>query len=166
MTTPFWCLLIAAFLPFVLAGIGGYFKSQQFDTLDNNNPRVQSAQLVGAGARAVAAQQNAWEALAIFTAAVAVAHMAGADPGTSAMAAMLFIVSRKHRHTLTSKQCSATCMAASGRANARADVAITINCSRLSENCLNSAARRCTLNAACWIMIADPAFTRNCALRV
>jgi len=94
MTTPFWCLLIAAFLPIVLAGIGGYFKSQQFDTLDNNNPRVQSAQLVGAGARAVAAQQNAWEALAIFTAAVAVAHMAGADPGTSAMAAMLFIVSR------------------------------------------------------------------------
>ena len=94
MTIPFWCLLIAAFLPIVLAGIGGYFKSQQFDTLDNNNPRVQSAQLVGAGARAVAAQQNAWEALAIFTAAVAIAHMAGVDPATSATPAMLFIASR------------------------------------------------------------------------
>lgn len=94
MTTPFWCLIIAVFIPFVLAGIAGYFKSQQFDSLDNNNPRVQSAQLEGAGARAVAAQQNAWEALAVFTVAVAVAHMAGADPGSSATAAMLFVVAR------------------------------------------------------------------------
>ncbi len=94
MTTPFWCLLIAVLIPFVLAGIGGYFKSQQFDSLDNNNPRVQSALLEGAGARAVAAQQNAWEALAVFTAAVAVAHLAGADAGSSATAAMLFIAAR------------------------------------------------------------------------
>jgi len=94
MTTPFWCLLIAVFIPFVLAGVGGYFKSQQFDSLDNNNPRVQSAKLEGAGARAVAAQQNAWEALAMFTPSIAVAHMAGADPGSSATAAMLFVVAR------------------------------------------------------------------------
>jgi uncharacterized MAPEG superfamily protein len=94
MTTPFWCLLIVVFIPLVLAGISGYFKKQQFDSVDNNNPRAQSAKLEGAGARAVAAQHNAWEALAIFTASVAVAHMAGADPGTSATAAMLFVVCR------------------------------------------------------------------------
>jgi uncharacterized MAPEG superfamily protein len=45
-------------------------------------------------ARAYGAQQNAWEALAVFTAAVAAAHLAGADPGMSAMAAELFIVGR------------------------------------------------------------------------
>ncbi len=94
MTTPFWCLLITVLIPLVLAGIGGYFKSQQFDSVDNNNPRAQSALLEGAGARAVAAQQNAWEAVGIFTACVAVAHMAGADPGSSATAAMLFVVAR------------------------------------------------------------------------
>jgi uncharacterized MAPEG superfamily protein len=94
MTTPFWCLLIAVFIPFVLAMVGGYFKSQQFDALDNNNPRAQSAQLEGTGARAVAAQQNAWEALAMFTPSVAVAHMAGADPSSSATAALLFVAAR------------------------------------------------------------------------
>jgi uncharacterized MAPEG superfamily protein len=94
MTTPFWCLLIAAFMPIVLAGMGGYFKSQQFDSVDNSNPRNQTAQLEGAGARAAAAQSNAWEALAIFTASVAVAHMAGADPGSSATASVLFVGSR------------------------------------------------------------------------
>jgi uncharacterized MAPEG superfamily protein len=94
MTTPFWCLLIAVFIPFVLAMTGGYFKSQQFDAVDNNNPRAQSAQLEGAGARAVAAQQNAWEALAMFTPAVAVAHMAGADPSSSTTAALLFVAAR------------------------------------------------------------------------
>ncbi len=94
MTTPFWCLLVAVLLPIVLAGVGGYFKSQQFDAVDNNNPRAQSTQLTGAGARAVAAQNNAWEALAVFTAAVFVAHSAGADPGSSATAAMLFVGAR------------------------------------------------------------------------
>ena len=73
MTTPLWCLLIAALIPYVLAGISGYYKAQQFDAIDNNNPRAQSAQLEGAGARASAAQSNAWEAFAIFTAAVLVA---------------------------------------------------------------------------------------------
>jgi len=94
MTTPFWCLLVAVLLPIVLAGIGGYHKSKQFETVDNNNPRAQNARLEGAGARAVAAQNNAWEALAMFTAAVSVAHMAGADPGSSATAAMLFVAAR------------------------------------------------------------------------
>lgn len=94
MTTPFWCLLIAVFIPYVLAGTSGYFKAKQFGAIDNNNPRAQAAQLTGAGARAWAAQQNAWEALAVFTAAVVVAHLAGADAGRSAMAAQLFLGAR------------------------------------------------------------------------
>ena len=94
MTTPFWCLLVATFIPWVLAPIGGYFKAQQFDSLDNKNPRVQSANLEGAGARAVAAQENAWEALAVFSVAVFVNHLAGGDPGTAATASMIFVAAR------------------------------------------------------------------------
>ena len=66
MTVPFWCLFVAALLPILIAFTGGYFKTQQFDSVDNNNPRAQSVQLTGTGARAVAAQSNAWEALAVF----------------------------------------------------------------------------------------------------
>lgn len=94
MTTPFWCLLIAIFIPYVLSGCGSYFKVKQFGSLDNNQPRVQAAALTGVGARVNAAQQNAWEALAVFSAAVFVAHIAGADPGASATAAMVFVAAR------------------------------------------------------------------------
>lgn len=94
MTTPFWCLLIAVFIPYVLSGVGGYFKTKQFGSVDIKNPRLQAAQLEGIGHRAQAAQENAWEALAVFTAAVFMAHFAGADPQASANAAMLFIAAR------------------------------------------------------------------------
>ena len=94
MTTPLWCLLIASFIPFVLAGIGGYLRVQQLGELDANHPRVQAYELRDVAARAYAAQQNAWEALGLFTAAVVTAHLAGADAGSSATAASLFIVAR------------------------------------------------------------------------
>lgn len=94
MTTPFWCLLVAVLIPYVLAFTAAYFKSRQFGSVDNNNPRTQGAALTGVGARAWAAQANAWEALAVFTAAVGVAHLAGADPGRSATAAVLFVSAR------------------------------------------------------------------------
>jgi uncharacterized MAPEG superfamily protein len=94
VTFPFWCLLVAALAPYVLAGLGGYFKYKQFGNVDNDHPRIQAAALEGAGARAVAAQQNAWEALALFTAAVVVAHLAGADPRLSSFASAIFLVTR------------------------------------------------------------------------
>ena len=94
MTTAFWCLLVIVVLPFVLAGIGGYFRGQQFGKADNNNPRAQAAQLEGTGARVYAAQANAWEALAMFTPAVLVAHLAGVPNSESAPWAMAFVVAR------------------------------------------------------------------------
>ena len=94
MTTPFWCLFIACVIPNVLAPLGGYFKSKQFGSVDNKNPRAQSAALEGAGARAAAAQMNAWEALAIFTPAVVVNHLSGGDPGTSATLALVWVGAR------------------------------------------------------------------------
>jgi uncharacterized MAPEG superfamily protein len=95
MSVPFWCLLIVIFIPYILAMVSGYFKTQQLGTLDNKNPRVQASELTGAGARAVAAQKNAWEAVAVFSAAVIVNHLRGdADPGTTAMLAIGFVVCR------------------------------------------------------------------------
>jgi uncharacterized MAPEG superfamily protein len=94
MTIPFWCLLIAAILPIVLSWVSGYYRNKQLGTIDNKNPRQQNAQLTGPGARAVAAQQNAWEALAVFTAAVMVSHFLNADADTAATAALVFIAAR------------------------------------------------------------------------
>ena len=94
MTTPFVCLLIVVLLPYALSTLGGYFRTRQFGTLDNKYPREQSAQLEGIGARVRDAQANAWEAVPVFTAAVLVAHVAGADPGKSAIAAGIFVVAR------------------------------------------------------------------------
>jgi uncharacterized MAPEG superfamily protein len=71
MTTALWCLFIAMFLPIVCAGISkaggqGY---------DNAQPRQWLAQQEGFRARAVAAQQNSWEALLLFAISVLVAHV-------------------------------------------------------------------------------------------
>ena len=94
MTTPLWCLLIAVLIPYVLAFSGAGFRQRQLGSVDNRPPRQQALQLTGAGARCYAAQQNAWEALAVFTAAVTAAHLAGAAADTSALAAQAFIVAR------------------------------------------------------------------------
>lgn len=94
MTTPFWCILAAVLFPYGWAGVGAYYKKQQFGALDANHPRAQSAALSDAGARANAAQLNSWEALPVFAAAVTVAHLAGADAGLSATASLVFVASR------------------------------------------------------------------------
>lgn len=95
MTVPFLCLFIVVVLPYLLAPVAGYFKTKQLESYDNKEPRTQAAALSGAGARSVAAQENAWEAVAVFTAAVTVNHLKGdADPGTSAMLAQGFVAAR------------------------------------------------------------------------
>jgi uncharacterized MAPEG superfamily protein len=97
MTTPLWCLLIVALLPYVLAFTGAYFRMQQFGAIDNKAPRQQQAKMEGAGARAIAAQQNAWEALPFFTAVVAVLHLANpeaAQGGAAANLSLGFLASR------------------------------------------------------------------------
>ncbi len=94
MTTPFVCLVIVAALPYVLAGVGAFFRYRQLGTIDNNHPRLQAQQLEGTAARAYAAQQNAWEALALFGIAVLMAHLAGADGAASSTAAIVFVAVR------------------------------------------------------------------------
>jgi len=97
MSTPLWCLTIVALLPYVLSFGGGYFRMRQFGGIDNKHPRLQQAKLEGIGARALAAQQNAWEALGFFTAVLAVLHLANPEAargGTAANLSLLFLATR------------------------------------------------------------------------
>jgi uncharacterized MAPEG superfamily protein len=86
--------MVAVILPIAMSWVSGYYRHRQFGQVDNKNPREQCARLTGAGARAVAAQQNSWEALAMFTAAVVAAQLSGVPAEQSATAALLFIVAR------------------------------------------------------------------------
>lgn len=92
MTTPLWCLVIVALLPFLLSFSGGYFRMRQLGAIDNKHPRQQVAKLEGVGARAYAAQANAWEALAVFTAAIVVLHLANPEVARGSTAANLSLV--------------------------------------------------------------------------
>lgn len=51
MTPPFWCLSALILLPYVLAGLGGYYRIRRFGALDNHHPRSQAAGLEGIGER-------------------------------------------------------------------------------------------------------------------
>lgn len=70
MNFPVFTLLMLCVLPLVWSWVSGYYRHQQLGAIDNKYPREQNSKLTGAGARAVAAQQNAWEALAVYGAAL------------------------------------------------------------------------------------------------
>lgn len=94
MTTPFWCVLAVLLLPILLAFVGGFYRGQAFGTADNKNPRAQAAKLEGPGARAYAAQANAWEAATMFPAAVLTTHAAGLPAEAAAPWSIAFVVFR------------------------------------------------------------------------
>ena len=94
MNTVISCLLILCILPLACAWIGGYFRQKQLGNIDNKEPRQQAQQLTGAGARAVAAQANSWEALALFTAAVVATAVSGVELAKIANLALFFTALR------------------------------------------------------------------------
>ena len=94
MTTPLWCLVAVMFMPVPLAMLGGYFRGKAFGKADNKEPRSQAAKLEGTGARAYAAQQNAWEATGIFTVTIVVTHLAGLPAEVAAPWALGFVAFR------------------------------------------------------------------------
>lgn len=90
MTIAFWCVLIAALFPFILAGI-----SKAGDkTFNNKRPRDWYESVTGYRKRAWWAQQNSFEALPFFAAAVIIAHVAGANQATVDFIAIGFIAAR------------------------------------------------------------------------
>jgi uncharacterized MAPEG superfamily protein len=90
LTTAHLCLVGAALLPIVCAGIAKW----GFRRFDNHNPRDWLESQAGFRKRANAAQANSWEALVIFAPAVLTAMQTGAPQARVDTLAMLFIVAR------------------------------------------------------------------------
>ena len=96
-TLAYWCVLIAALLPIVCAGIakwGTFTKPPQQGGFDNQHPRAWLASQTGWRARANAAQANSFEALPFFIGAVVIAHQLGAYQARLDVLAALFVVLR------------------------------------------------------------------------
>lgn len=96
-TIAYWCVLVAALLPIVCAGIakyGMFGKSRRDGGYDNHNPRAWLASQTDWRARANAAQANTFEALPFFFAAVIIAHQLQARQTVVDILAFVFVVLR------------------------------------------------------------------------
>lgn len=96
-TLAYWCVLVAAVLPIVCAGIaksGTYRTPRREGGYDNDNPRAWLARQTDWRARANAAQQNSFEALPFFIGAVIIAHQLGAHQARLDVLAFLFVFLR------------------------------------------------------------------------
>lgn len=87
-------LICLCVLPYVWALVSGYYRKKQFGVIDNQNPRGQYAHLEGPGARAVAAQQNAWEALMIYSAALLAVVATNTEVRLLALVATVIVIAR------------------------------------------------------------------------
>ena len=87
------CLALSSVLPILCAGLAkrGGIADRSFD---NHAPRAWLAKQEGAAARANAAQQNSWEALAIFGPAVLSAQLGHAPHELVDGLAIAFVVLR------------------------------------------------------------------------
>jgi uncharacterized MAPEG superfamily protein len=94
MNTVIGCLLVLCILPLSCAWIAGFHRQKQLGSVDNKEPRTQALKLTGAGARAVAAQANSWEALAVFSAAVLAVSVSGRELASIATLALAFVALR------------------------------------------------------------------------
>lgn len=96
-TVAYWCVLVAALLPYAcayLAKSGGFGKPRSRGGYDNNEPRAWLARLTDWRARANAAQANSFEALPFFIGAVIIAHQLAAPQTRLDILAVLFVTLR------------------------------------------------------------------------
>lgn len=92
-----WCVLAACLLPTITVGLAKAQSAKMprdAGRYDNNNPREWAQGLSGWKQRANAAQQNGFEALPLFIAAVVLAQQAHADQTRIDQLAVLFIALR------------------------------------------------------------------------
>ena len=91
MNIAYWCILIAALLPYVWVTVA----KASGERYDNREPRAwQAKQDNPRSQRANAEQLNAYEAFVPFAAAVLMAQFAGVDPARIAMLAIAFVLLR------------------------------------------------------------------------
>ena len=97
MTVAYWCVLLAALLPYAcayLAKYRGFGKPRSQGGFDNDDPRGWLARQKGWQARANAAQANSFEALPFFIGGVIIAHPLGAAQTRLDILAVLFVFLR------------------------------------------------------------------------
>jgi uncharacterized MAPEG superfamily protein len=87
MTVAFWCVFVAALLPYVPLGLASRF-------LDPKTPRKGVPSLEGTAARAYGAHLNAFEAFPPFAAAVIISHLAHGPSALVNWLAVLFMAAR------------------------------------------------------------------------
>jgi len=93
MTIALWTILAAIALPIIMAFIKKIPLAWD-GKYNNASPRAGLKGLRGVCQRASWAEQNSFEILPAYIAAVLVAHIAGADPSSIDQLALLFIVTR------------------------------------------------------------------------
>lgn len=97
MTIASWCVVAACVLPVLtaaMAKVGSAGKPRKEGGYDNRQPRDWAARLEGWQARAIAAQNNGFEALPLFVAGVLLAQQVHADQGRIDLLAMSFVAIR------------------------------------------------------------------------
>ena len=91
MHISYWCVLIAALLPFAFTAIAKAIDRRHFN---NRTPRQFQAQLSGVALRAHWAHLNSLEAFPPFAAGVLVAQQLGAAQGRIDALAIAFVILR------------------------------------------------------------------------
>lgn len=87
------CLLIVLIMP-MIAKVPLAYEMHKQGGYDNRHPRDQQSQLIGFGARALAAHKNCFEALAYFAPALVTVLAVGAVDETAKWLAIAFVISR------------------------------------------------------------------------
>lgn len=99
LNTLIYSLIAAALLPYI-AKIPLALAMHKEGGYDNNHPREQQARLHGFGARALAAHQNAFESLIIFSIAILLALATGTISKNIELLALLHVGFRVIYHIL------------------------------------------------------------------
>jgi uncharacterized MAPEG superfamily protein len=87
MTIAYWCVLVAALLPYLFTGVAK-FGTRPYD---NRAPRLFLESLEGRQQRAHWAALNSFEAFPPFAAAVVIAHLCGASQQSIDTLALAFV---------------------------------------------------------------------------
>lgn len=98
MTILILCLFIACLLPYFAKIPVGIAMKNQPKGYNNNYPRAQQAMLKDFGARAVAAQNNSFESLIIFSASVLTALATQNTTHTIQVLAIVYLITRFMYH--------------------------------------------------------------------
>ena len=97
MSVAHWCVLVAAWLPIITAGLAKgstIGQGRRNGGYDNNDPRAWFAQQSGWRQRADNAQKNGFEGLPFFIGAIALAEIARAPADRVDMLALIYIAAR------------------------------------------------------------------------